>query len=77
MIYHLPYLAFSSYGICKDDIESGMLHAVWLKDVRFDQHYCLLHHKNKHLSPLLAEFIHVCSYDVPFQQDELFSKKER
>lgn len=72
MIYHLPYLAFSSYGLCKDDIESGLLHAIRLEGVSFEQNYCLLHHKDKHLSPLLSQFIHVCTDDIPFQQESPF-----
>lgn len=72
MIYHLPYLAFSSYGLCKDDIDNGILHAVRLEGEKFEQNYCLLHHKDKHLSPLLTQFIHACTDDIPFQQEGPF-----
>lgn len=70
MILHLPYLTFSSYGLCQDDIENGQLREIKLDGISFEQHFCLLHHKDKYLSPPLKKLIHICTNEISADKQE-------
>lgn len=60
-ILNQPYLTYTSYQVCRQEIEANLIKPISLPGLSLKRRISLLYHKDKLISPLMNGFMQICT----------------